>query len=76
MSSTLQTLGIDRLTFEDRLALVQELWDSIAIEAENSPLTDDQRSEVDRRLAAYQANPQSAIPWEQVEAEVEARLKR
>ncbi len=76
MSSTLQTLGIDRLTFEDRLALVQELWDSIAIEAENSPLTDDQRSEVDRRLAAYQANPQSAIPWEQVEVEVEARLKR
>ncbi len=76
MASTLHDLGIDRFTFEDRLALLQEIWESIAVEAENSPLTDEQCREVDRRLAAYQADPRSAIPWEQVEAEVESRLKR
>ena len=30
MSPTFQALGIDRLDVEQRLALVQEIWDSIA----------------------------------------------
>ena len=76
MPATVQTLGIDRMSVEDRLALVQEIWDSIALEAERSPLTEAQRQEVDRRLAAHQANPLAAIPWEQVEAEVMARLRQ
>ena len=32
-----------------------------------------QKLEIDRRLAAHRADPQTAIPWEQVEA---AALKR
>ncbi len=76
MSPTFQALGINRLSVEERLALVQEIWDSIAAEVEQSPLTEDQQREVDRRLAAHQANPQAAIPWEQVEAEALARLRR
>jgi putative addiction module component (TIGR02574 family) len=76
MPSTLQTLGIDRLSLAERLALVQDLWDSIAAEIEQAPLSEAQRQEVDRRLAAHEANPQAAIPWEQVEAEALARLRR
>ena len=74
MSPTLQSLGIDRLSVGERIALVQEIWDSIAADAERSPLTEEQKQEVDRRLAAHRANPQAAIPWEQVEAEALARL--
>jgi putative addiction module component (TIGR02574 family) len=73
MSLALHELGIDRLSFEDRLALVQDIWDSIAVEIEKTPLKVDQRREVDGRLAAYQADPGLAIPWESMEAEVEAR---
>ena len=58
----------------ERIALVQEIWDSIAEEVERSPLTAAQRDEVDRRLATDRDNPQAAIPWEQVEAEALARL--
>jgi putative addiction module component (TIGR02574 family) len=76
MSPTLQALGIDRLSVAERLALVQEIWDSIAEEYANAPLTEAQRQEVDRRLAAHQANPQAAIPWEQVEAEALSRLRQ
>lgn len=76
MAANLQALGIDRLSVEDRLALVQAIWDSIAFDSERSPLTDAQRREVDRRLAGHRANPQAAIPWERVEAEVTARLRR
>jgi putative addiction module component (TIGR02574 family) len=76
MSSTLQSLGIDQMSVPDRLALVEEIWQSIAADVERSPLTEVERAEVDRRLAAHQANPQAAIPWEQVEAEALARLRK
>lgn len=76
MSVSAQALGIDRLSVEDRLRLVQEIWDSIAGEVERAPLTEAQRQEVDRRLAAHEANPAAAVPWEQTEAEALARLRR
>jgi putative addiction module component (TIGR02574 family) len=73
MSPTVQSLGLDRLTFQERLALVHDLWDNIARELEGEPLTEEQKREVDSRLAAHQANPGAAIPWDQVEAEALAR---
>jgi putative addiction module component (TIGR02574 family) len=76
MSPTLQALGIDRLSIAERIALVQEIWDSIAADVEQAPLTEAQRQEVDRRLAAHRANPQAAIPWEQVEADALAQLRQ
>jgi putative addiction module component (TIGR02574 family) len=76
MSQALRALGIDRLSVEDRITLVQEIWESIAAEVEQSPLTEAQRKEMDRRLAAHRSNPQAAIPWEQVEAEALARLRQ
>jgi putative addiction module component (TIGR02574 family) len=68
--------GIEKLSIAERIALVQAIWDSIAGEVESLPLTEAQRQEIDRRLAAHRANPQAAIPWEQVEAEALARLRR
>ena len=76
MSPTLTALGIDRLSVEERLTLVQEIWDSIATEVEDIPLSEPQRREIDRRLAAHRANPETAIPWERVEAEALARLEK
>ena len=35
MPPTLQELGIDRLDVDDRLALAQAIWDSVAREIEN-----------------------------------------
>lgn len=76
MSIELQSFGMDKLSIAERIALVQAIWDSIAAEVESAPLTEAQRQEVDRRLAAHRANSQAAIPWEQVEAEALARLRR
>jgi putative addiction module component (TIGR02574 family) len=76
MAVDLQALGIDRLSIAERIALVQAIWDSIAADVERAPLTEAQRQEVDRRLAAHRANPHAAIPWEQVEAEALDRLRR
>lgn len=76
MTATLQSLGIDCLTVAERIELLELIWDSIARETERAPLTDAQRAEVDRRLAAHRQNPGAAIPWEQVEAEALERLQK
>ena len=76
MSTAFQALGIDRLSPADRLDLAHDIWDSLAAEAATAPLTDAQRREVDARLAAHRADPGAAVPWEQVEAEALARVRR
>ncbi len=76
MSPSLEALGIDRMSVADRLALAEAIWDSITPQIEAAPLTDAQKVEIDRRLAAHRANPQAAIPWEQVEAAAFARLQQ
>lgn len=76
MTPTMKDLGIDRMSIDDRLALVQEIWDSITTAPEQLPLTDAQRRELERRLAAHAADPQNVIPWEEVKAQALARAKR
>lgn len=45
-----------KLTVEQRINLVEDLWDSIAVDQASLPLTDEQRAELDRRLDAYEAD--------------------
>jgi putative addiction module component (TIGR02574 family) len=75
MPVNMRDFGIDRLTVEDRLALAEEIWESVAAEVERQPLTEAQRAELERRAAA-DANPDAGIPWEVVRAEARARWGR
>jgi len=70
---TLEALGIDRLSVEDRIALAVAIWDSVADAPHRPLLTDAQRRELDRRLADHAANPDDVVPWEQVKADALAR---
>jgi putative addiction module component (TIGR02574 family) len=72
MSPQFENLGIDKLSIAQRILLVEEIWDSIAASPEQVPLTDAQRQDLQRRLAAYEANPKAGSSWE----EVKARLRR
>jgi putative addiction module component (TIGR02574 family) len=69
MNPTLHQLGLDRLSVEERLALAQQLWDSAAADLERQPLTAEQRAELERRVAAGDANPAEGIPWDVIRAE-------
>ena len=74
MSPMLKSLGIDRLSRDEQLALVHEIWDAIA--AENQPLlSEEQREELKRRVAEDDANPDDVIPWEQAKADILSDLK-
>jgi len=54
------------LPVDERILLVEDIWDSIAAFPEAVPLTEEQREELDRRLEAYHQNPESGLSWEEV----------
>jgi len=64
MSVSLKSLGIDRLGVEERIALVEEIWDSIAADSAAVPLTTPQRDELDRRLADHASHPNDVVSWD------------
>ena len=43
MSMSLESLGIDRLSLAEKIELAHDLWESIAADAELSPLTNEQK---------------------------------
>ena len=51
---------------EDQAQLVQRLRDRLEDQAYELELTDGQKAELDRRLAAYEQNPDAGSSWEEV----------
>jgi putative addiction module component (TIGR02574 family) len=76
MSAILERLGIDRMTVIERIALAQEILDSVAAEQPRAPLSEAKRQELDRRIADQAANSEDGVPWEEVEAAALARFAR
>lgn len=73
MSTIFRTLGIDQLSTAERVLLVEEIWDSIADEADRTPLTEAQTQDLQRRIAAHEANPLAGSSWEEVKARLQSR---
>jgi putative addiction module component (TIGR02574 family) len=65
MVLTLELFGIDRLTPKERCELIELIWDSLPDGAPNAPPARHLR-ELERRIAAADANPGAADPWETV----------
>jgi putative addiction module component (TIGR02574 family) len=57
---------IGALSPEERLTLLERLWDSLANEPERIPLTQGQLAELDRRLDDLEREGPVGIPWEDV----------
>ena len=66
----------EALSVEERLQIAEALWDSVAADAEQLPLTDAQRQELERRLADDLANPDDVVSWDEVEAQALARARK
>lgn len=50
----------------EKAELLDAVWESL--EADAASLTDEQRAELDYRIARHEKNPSDVIPWEQVRA--------
>jgi putative addiction module component (TIGR02574 family) len=64
------------LPVEERLSLVEEIWDSIVADTAAVLPTDAQRAELQNRIEEDDANPADITPWEQIKAGTLARLRR
>lgn len=56
------------LSVDERVSIVEEMWDSIAEDAASLPVTDAQRKELDRRLLRLASHPGEGRSWEEVKA--------
>ena len=64
-----------KLSPAERIQLAEDLWDSVAAQPEHLPaLSDDQRREIERRVAEHTRDPSSALTWEEVRARLWSRL--
>lgn len=74
LSATLSE--IVSLDVEDRIRLVEAIWDSIAVEPGRLELTDAQRKELEHRLASHASSPDEVVAWEEVKAEALTRTRK
>ena len=67
---------VDSWPIEDRIQLVQEVWDRLADQGQEPGLSEEDKAELDRRLAEDDAAPDDVVPWEEVKAQALARIQR
>jgi len=70
----MNTSTLRNLSVEQRIHLVEELWDSIAADQGVLALSDAQRQELDRRLDAYELDHNPGRPADDVVADIRKRL--
>lgn len=65
-----------KLSPAERIQLAEDLWDSVAARPELLPaLSDDQRQEIERRVAEHARDPSSAVSWEDVRTRLWSHLE-
>ena len=71
--STLTKADVLSLSVPERIQLVEDIWDTVAEIPEEVVLTDEQKTEIDRRLEAYHQNPHEGSPWGMVRERIRNR---
>lgn len=69
----MNAIDIAKLSAEERLELLEELWESLSETPDAVPMTDAQRTELDRRLDELDREGPVGIPWNEVLAQIRNR---
>lgn len=57
---------IQKLSFEERMRLLEQIWESLSATPDAIPVTAAQRAELDARLDELDRDGPAGIPWEDV----------
>lgn len=71
----MRTVDISSLSLEERLRLMEQLWESLIPQPEAVPLTNPQVQELDRRLDALDREGPGGIAWDEVQRQIRNRGK-
>ena len=61
------------MSVPERIQLVEDIWDSIGAEADDAPLTAEERAIIDSRLRSMREHPEAEAPLETVLARIRSR---
>jgi putative addiction module component (TIGR02574 family) len=73
MNITATLNEIVTLNIEDRIRLVQAIWDSIANDPAYPDLTEQQKRELDARIEDYDLNPDNVLTYDQIKASIKRK---
>jgi len=65
------TAELFKLPIQERLALVEDLWDSIAKDSQDLAISDELRAELRRRAQDYRDDPENVVTWEELDARLD-----
>jgi putative addiction module component (TIGR02574 family) len=68
--NTINLEPVFKLPVEERIRIVEAIWDSVASDAHELELQPWQAEELDRRVAEFEANPTGGISWAEVKRRV------
>jgi putative addiction module component (TIGR02574 family) len=74
MSPFAQT--VSELPLQERLQIVWDIWDSIAAEQTDIPLSESDRIELERRLTKYRLDGIKGDTWDVVRKRIESKSKK
>jgi putative addiction module component (TIGR02574 family) len=74
MSTQAISESFRRLPQEQRIRLLQELWDVVAADVAEMPLNEPTRRLLDERIRQHDENPTEVEPWEQTREEILSEL--
>ena len=57
-----------QLSVNERLHLVEDIWDSIQSQPEDITVTETEKKILERHLEAFRQHPEQTIPWEELKA--------
>ncbi|MBK9129821.1 MAG: addiction module protein [Phycisphaerales bacterium] len=66
-------IDVKHLSAKDRLNLIEQIWDSL--EAEDVPVTEAQKAELDRRIDEMDRDGERGIPWDDVLNRIRGRAR-
>ena len=58
------------LSIPERIQLVEDIWDTIAMGVNAVQLTDEEKNIIDKRLESYHQNPDVGSSWDEVYARI------
>ena len=68
-------IEIDKLGVDERLDLIEKLWESLSSDPDLVPVPDAHKAGLDKRLAEIESGDDAGIPWEEVLERIRKRLK-
>jgi len=72
---TTPAIDIEKLAPEERLRLIEELWESLREQPDDVRLTTAQRAELDRRLDELDRGDAELVSWDEVKRRIRSRIE-